>query len=46
MVVQSGGEWSDPATGEVEPKLHAYWRLNEPTRTADDHARLNTTWAL
>jgi hypothetical protein len=40
VVVASGGEWTDPATGEVQPKLHGHWRLSEPTRTAEDHARL------
>jgi hypothetical protein len=30
LVVRSGGEWTNPATGEVEDKLHAHWRLNEP----------------
>ena len=40
IVMASGGVWADPATGEVHPKLHLHWRLNEPTRDADDHARL------
>jgi putative DNA primase/helicase len=40
VVVASGGEWTDPVTGEVHDKLHLHWRLTEPTRTADDHARL------
>lgn len=40
VVVASGGEWADPATGEVHPKLHLHWRLTEPTRSPDDHARL------
>jgi hypothetical protein len=39
-VVASGGEWTDPTTGEVQAKLHVYYRLSEPTRTAEDHARL------
>jgi hypothetical protein len=39
VVVASGGEWIDPATGEVQPKLHLHWRLNEPA-TGDDLARL------
>lgn len=29
-IVASGGEWADPDTGEVEPKVHVYWRLCEP----------------
>jgi len=39
-VVESGGEWTDPVTGEVQPKLHLHWRLTEPTRTQEDHDRL------
>jgi hypothetical protein len=35
FVVRSGGEWTDPKTGEVEDKLHAHWRLKEPARGAD-----------
>ncbi len=40
VVVRSGGECIDPATGEVLPRLHAYWRLSEPTRTEADHELL------
>jgi hypothetical protein len=40
VVVKSGGEWTDPETGEVFPKLHLHWRLSEPTRCAEDHGRL------
>ncbi len=39
-VVLSGGDWSDPETGEVHPKVHLHWRLREPTRARDDHDRL------
>src|SRR5262249_48887295 len=35
FVVRSGGEWTNPATGEVEPKLHAYWRLKETAKGTD-----------
>src|SRR5262249_24907448 len=35
LVVRSGGQWTDPATGEVEDKLHAYWRLKEPAQGED-----------
>jgi len=35
LVVRSGGVWTDPATGEIEDKLHAHWRLKEPARGAD-----------
>jgi hypothetical protein len=40
IVSASGGEWENPDTGEVERKLHLHWRLQEPTRTYQDHARL------
>ena len=40
VVVASGGEWIDPASGKVEPKLHLHWRLTEPTREQADHALL------
>lgn len=39
VLVASGGEWINPDTGEVEPKLHAHWRLNEPA-TGDQLVRL------
>jgi hypothetical protein len=35
IVVASGGEWTDPATGRVHPKLHAHWRLIEPATGED-----------
>src|SRR5262249_11688554 len=40
VVVRSGGEWISPETGVVYPKLHAYWRLSEPTVTEAEHVRL------
>ena len=40
VVVASGGQWTDPETGELQDKLHLHWRLNEPTQTIDDHALL------
>ena len=40
VVVESGGEWIDPETGEVHPKQHLHWRLSEPTRCQEDHQRL------
>ena len=46
VVVASGGEWMDPETGEVQGKLHLHWRLNEPTRTADEHGRLKRARTL
>jgi RecA-family ATPase len=46
VVVASGGEWLDPATGELHDKLHLHWRLNEPTREAAEHALLKEARAL
>jgi len=40
VVVASGGVWVDPETGELHNKLHLHWRLSEPTRTPDEHAKL------
>lgn len=40
IVVQSGGEWIDPETGEAHPKTHLHWRLSEPTSETSDHNRL------
>lgn len=40
VVVESGGLLSDEETGEVLPKLHAHWRLDEPTSTPEEHAKL------
>jgi hypothetical protein len=41
-IVASGGTWTNPDTGEVEPKLHAHWRLSQAavTETAMNAARL------
>jgi hypothetical protein len=40
VAVESGGEWTNPNTGEVEPKVHLHWRLKKPTATPDEHAVL------
>lgn len=40
LVAASGGEWTDPETGEVQDKLHLHWRLNEPTQNPEEHAKL------
>ena len=40
VVVASGGEWTDPETGEVRDRLHLHWRLAEPTRDLAGHRRL------
>ena len=39
-VVQSGGEWVDPDTGELKPKLHTHHRLTTPARDASALAKL------
>jgi hypothetical protein len=44
--VASGGQWTDPETGEIQDKLHLHWRLTEPTRDAADHARLKEARTL
>src|SRR4051794_12488381 len=36
IVAASGGEWVNPDTGEVSPRLHLHWRLQEPTREPGD----------
>ena len=36
-VVASGGEWTNPETGEIEPKVHLHWRLKKPTTTTEEH---------
>ena len=46
VIVASGGEWMNPATGVIEAKLHLHWRLTEPTREASDHMRLKLARAL
>ena len=37
VVVASGGEWTNPETGEIEPKVHLHWRLKKPTSTKAEH---------
>jgi predicted P-loop ATPase len=46
LVIASGGEWPNPNTGEIEPKLHLHWRLRHPTKTAADHELLREARAL
>jgi hypothetical protein len=40
LVVRSGGQWLNPATGELEDKLHAYWRLKEPAKGEEQLGKL------
>ena len=44
-IVLSGGEWV-ATTGEIQAKLHLYWRLAEPTRDTAGHASLKRARAL
>lgn len=46
IVVASGGIWGNPETGELEDKLHLHWRLNEPTRTQEEHKLLKEARGL
>jgi hypothetical protein len=39
-VVASGGVWTNPETGETEPKLYNHWRLKVPASTKDAHRKL------
>jgi hypothetical protein len=45
-VVRSGSDWVSPITGEVKPKVHLHWRLNEPTAAQEDHDRLRQARTL
>jgi hypothetical protein len=40
VVVESGGEWINDETGEIEPKLHLHWRLKKPAATPEELAML------
>ena len=40
IVVESGGEWINPETGEVENKVHLHWRLKKPAFGIDELAQL------
>ena len=42
VVVASGGDWIDPETGEVQPKLHLHWRLDQPVENKAALADLKT----
>ena len=46
LVVESGGIWTDPATGEIQPKLHVHYRLSEPTQSAEEHRNLKRARSL
>jgi hypothetical protein len=40
VVVASGGDWTDPDSGEVFERLHLHWRLAVPTRDLAGHRQL------
>ena len=40
IIVRSGSEWVDTATGKVKANIHLHWRLSEPTTSQDEHDRL------
>ena len=46
VVVESGGEWINPVTGEIEPKVHLHWRLRKPTATKAEHELLKEARSL
>ena len=46
VVVESGGEWMNPETGEIEPKVHLHWRLKVPTRNKAEHELLKEARTL
>ena len=45
VIVRSGGQWTDPETGEVHDKLHLHWRLAHPAR-GDDLPKLKQARAF
>jgi hypothetical protein len=45
VIVESGGVWTDPKTGETEPKLHLHWRLEKPA-TGKDLGRLKSARSI
>ena len=45
VIVRSGGQWTDPETGEVQDKLHLHWRLAHPAQ-GDDLPKLKQARAL
>jgi Family of unknown function (DUF5906)/Primase C terminal 2 (PriCT-2) len=40
VAIESGGLWTDPATGELIPKQHWHLRLAEPTKILPEHSLL------
>lgn len=46
LVVSTGGLWTDPETGEMQERLHLFWRLARPARTAEEHQDLRVARKL
>jgi hypothetical protein len=46
VVVASGGEWTNPESGEVSAKLHVHYRLRTPARGKDGLAKLKQARGL
>ncbi len=40
IVVESGGEWVNSQTGEIERKVHLHWRLKQAAATLEELAAL------
>jgi hypothetical protein len=40
LVMESGGVWIDPETGETQKKVHVHYRLNTTTKDHDGHEKL------
>jgi Protein of unknown function (DUF3987) len=45
LVVRSGGQWTDPATGQVYDRVHLYWRLTQGAK-GDNLEKLKQTRKL
>ena len=46
IAIESGGEWMDEATGEIQPKVHLHWRLKVTASTIETQALLYEARAL
>jgi hypothetical protein len=40
LVIRSGGQWIDPASGEPQDRLHGHWRFDQPVRGPDVRTKL------
>lgn len=46
VLVESGGQWTDPKTGEVHSKLHIHYRLNRPAQGVEELKKLKEARSL